>query len=112
MLRYLAGSSASVLDNTIVEKEHLASGVYFYIEFRPIVVIHFQLGSVATELLPDVEKRFFEILQATSSKSLDMRFLQDCIQVRYLSLPKSVLQMVQNTLRALKRINHLRFCLP
>ncbi|KAL9104088.1 MAG: hypothetical protein Q9163_000940 [Psora crenata] len=79
LLRYLAGTSASVLDNTIVEKEQLASAVQYTIEFRPNTVIQFTLGSVATERMKEVEARFFEILRDTASKPLDMNYLQDCI---------------------------------
>ena len=81
LLRYLAGSSASVLDNTIVEKEQLASGVYYYAQYRPITLFQFSISSVATDSLEAVEARFFEILRETALKSLDMKFLQECIQV-------------------------------
>ena len=81
MLRYLAGTSASVLDNIIVEKEQLASGVYYNTEFRPNTVIQFTLSSIATEEMKRVEARFFEILKDTTSKPLDMKYLQDCISV-------------------------------
>lgn len=81
LLRYLAGSSASVLDNTIVEKEQLASGVYFYTQLRPITLVDFTISSVAADSLQEVEARFFEILKETASKALDMKFLQECIQV-------------------------------
>ena len=79
LFRYLAGTSASVLDNTIVEKEQLASGVYYTVEFRPNTVVQFTLSGVATEEMGEVEARFFEILRDTASKQLDMKFLQECI---------------------------------
>lgn len=79
LLTYLAGSSASVLENTLVEKEHLASAVYFSTESRPDTVIQFALSSVATESLARVETRFFEVLKATAEKELDMKYIKDCI---------------------------------
>ncbi|KAL9129924.1 MAG: hypothetical protein Q9217_001772 [Psora testacea] len=81
LLRYLAGTSASVLDNTMVEKEQLVSGVYYTTEFRPNTIIQFALSSVATEEMNEVEARFFEILRDTAAKPLDMKYLQDCISV-------------------------------
>ncbi|KAG8525481.1 uncharacterized protein KY384_009125 [Bacidia gigantensis] len=80
LLQYLSGSPASVLDNTIVEKEQLASGVSWSTEFRPSAVIQFGLSGVATENLKKVETRFFSILTETVSRPLDMDFLRDCIK--------------------------------
>lgn len=79
LLKYLAGSSASVLDNTMVEKEQLASGIYYSTDFRPHAVTTFSLSSVATEKLEQVEARFFEVLKETAAKTLDMEYLKDCI---------------------------------
>jgi Zn-dependent M16 (insulinase) family peptidase len=79
-LLYLAGSPAAVLDNTIVEREHLASGVYFQIDSRPRTEISFSISGVQTEKLDFVEKRFFEVLQDAMSKELDMSFMRDCIE--------------------------------
>ncbi|KAL9605078.1 MAG: hypothetical protein Q9219_000012 [cf. Caloplaca sp. 3 TL-2023] len=79
LLVYLAGSSASVLENTLVEKEQVASAVYYSIEIRPKILIQFALSSVATERLADVEKRFFEVLKETVANPLDMTYLKDCI---------------------------------
>jgi Zn-dependent M16 (insulinase) family peptidase len=83
-LLYLAGSSAALLDNTLVEKEHLTSGVYFSLDSRPRTEISFSLSSVETRKLEQVQKRFFEILKDAMAKDLDMKFMQDCIdrQVR------------------------------
>lgn len=81
MLTYLAGSSVSVLENVMVEKEHLASAVYHSTDTRPDLVIWFTLSSVATEKLADVEKRLFELLKDTASKPLDMSYMKDqCIR--------------------------------
>ncbi|KAJ5747682.1 uncharacterized protein N7511_009378 [Penicillium nucicola] len=78
-LLYLAGSSAALLENIIVEKEQLASAVYYSTEDHPNMEIRFTLTSVATEKLEQVEKRFFEILQDAMSKDLDMKYLKECI---------------------------------
>lgn len=77
---YLAGSSASILDNTLVEKEQLASGVYFSVDSRPRSEIQFSLTSVETDKLKDVERRFFAVLKEAMSKDLDMKFLKECIE--------------------------------
>ena len=79
LLTYLAGSSASVLENTLVEKEQVASAVYFQTESRPDTVIQFTLSSVAAESLAGVEARFFEVLKDTAGKELDMVYIRDCI---------------------------------
>jgi Zn-dependent M16 (insulinase) family peptidase len=83
-LLYLAGSSAALLDNTLVEKEHLTSGVYYNIDSRPRSGIAFTLSSVETDKLEQVQTRFFEVLKDAMTKDLDMNFMQDCIdrQVR------------------------------
>ena len=78
-LLYLAGSSAALLDNILVEKEQLCSGVYFNIDSRPRTEIAFSLSSIETEKLEEVEKRFFEILKSAMRKDLDMSFMKDCI---------------------------------
>jgi len=84
VLLYLAGSSAALLDNVLVETEQVASGVYYQIDSRPKIEIGFSLTSVETGRLTAVEKRFFEVLNDAMSKDLDMGFMQDCIdrQVR------------------------------
>lgn len=79
LLTYLAGSSASVLENVLVEKEHLASAVYFSSDLRPRTVIQFALSSVAADALALAESRFFEILRETADKELDMKYINDCI---------------------------------
>lgn len=78
-LLYLAGSSAAVLDNTLVEKEQLATAVYYTLDSRPRTEIAFSLSSVATKRLEEVEKRFFEVLKDAMDKPLDMKFMKDCI---------------------------------
>ncbi|TVY16263.1 Uncharacterized protein LARI1_G007005 [Lachnellula arida] len=80
LLTYLAGSSVSVLENIMVEKEELASAIYHNWDARPNSVIWFQPSGVATEKLADVEKRLFEILKDVASKPLDMKYMLDCIR--------------------------------
>ncbi|KAF4205969.1 hypothetical protein CNMCM8927_005538 [Aspergillus lentulus] len=78
-LLYLAGSSASLLENILVEKEQLASAVYYATEDHPSVEIRFTLTSVETAKLAQVEKRFFEVLDDAMKKDLDMKYLKECI---------------------------------
>lgn len=80
VLLYLAGSSATVLENILVEKEQVASAVYFATDDRPSIEIRFTLTSVATEKLSQVEKRFFDILHETMERPLDMKYLNECLQ--------------------------------
>ncbi|KAJ5647133.1 hypothetical protein N7490_003505 [Penicillium lividum] len=79
-LLYLAGSSASLLENVIVEKEQIASAVYYATEEHPNIEIRFTMTSVETKKLERVEKRFFEILQEAMEKDLDMKYLKECIE--------------------------------
>lgn len=76
---YLAGSSAGVLENTLVEREQVATAVYYATEDRPRTEIQFTLTSVATESLADVERRFFEILKDAMEKEIDMKYMRECI---------------------------------
>ncbi|KAJ9606108.1 hypothetical protein H2200_009069 [Cladophialophora chaetospira] len=84
VLLYLAGSPAALLDHTLVEKEQLASGIYYQVDSRPRTEIQFSMSSVETVRLEEVEKRFFEVLKEAMEKPLDMDFIKDCIdrQVR------------------------------
>jgi Zn-dependent M16 (insulinase) family peptidase len=79
VLSYLAGSSVSVLVNTLVEKEHLASNIYFGTVDHYDMIIQWTISSVETPKLAEVEKRFFEVLQEHASKPLDMSYLKDCL---------------------------------
>jgi Zn-dependent M16 (insulinase) family peptidase len=88
LLMYLAGSSVSVLVNTLVEKEHLASMVYTWVKGHYDMIIWWTISSVKTAKLADVEKRFFEVLEEHASKPLDLSYLKDCLhrferQTRY-----------------------------
>ncbi|KAF2090489.1 putative zinc metalloprotease [Saccharata proteae CBS 121410] len=79
LLVYLAGSSVSLLENVLVEKEQLASGVLCQTDNRSNLVVWFNLTSVATEKLEEVEKRFFELLKEAVSKPLDLNYMHECI---------------------------------
>lgn len=89
LLVYLAGSSASVLENIMVEKECLASAVYYATEIRPDIVIQFSLSGVATERLAEVEARFFDIIRETAAKELDLVYLKNCIKRERLQVMSS-----------------------
>lgn len=78
-LLYLAGSSASLLENVLVEKEHVCSAVYYSTEEHPKSEIRFTLTSVKTESLEKVKRRFFEVLQSAMEKQLDMQYVKECI---------------------------------
>ncbi|KAF4552369.1 Peptidase M16 inactive domain-containing protein 1 [Elsinoe fawcettii] len=80
VLMYLAESSASVLENKLVEKEHLCSGVYYYSNPRPETTVEFTLSAVKTSKLADVEKRFFDILKEVAGSELDMKYVHDSIK--------------------------------
>lgn len=64
----------------MVEKEQIASAVYYATDYRPDTVITFTLSSVATEKLSDVEKRLFELLEGTAAKALDMDYMLECVR--------------------------------
>lgn len=88
LLTYLCGSSVSVIENTIVEKEELASSVSFWWDTRPNSVIWFQPTGVATEKLAFVEERLISLLKEVASKPLDMGYMRECIsrelrQIKY-----------------------------
>ena len=80
LLTYLAGSSVSVLENIMVEKEELASSIGYWWDSRPNTVIWFQPSGVATEKLAFVEQRLFDILKDVASKPLDMNYMLDCVR--------------------------------
>lgn len=80
LLRYLAGSSASVLELTLVEREQIASGVYYETESRPRIFVQFTLAGVATEKLEQVAARFLELLRETAAKAINLEYMKDCIK--------------------------------
>lgn len=80
LMTYLCGSSVSILENIMVEKEELASSVSYWWDSRPNTIIWLQPTSVATEKLEFVEKRLFELLKEVASKPLDMDYLKECLR--------------------------------
>ncbi|KAK5124011.1 hypothetical protein LTR85_002208 [Meristemomyces frigidus] len=80
LIHYLTGSSISVLENTLVEREQLCSMVASQIEFRTDALISFGLSAVETDKLADVERRFMALLKETANKEFDMPYMQDCIK--------------------------------
>ena len=90
LLRYLAGSPASVLENTLVEKEQLATAVIYDYESRPTTLVSFNLTGVSTVKLEHVEARFLELLSGVAAKPIDLNYMRDCIkaerrQVKFLA---------------------------
>lgn len=80
LLSYLAGSSVSILENIMVEKEELASSIAYWWDARPNCVIWFQPTGVATEKLAHVEQRLFELLKDVASKPINMDYMIDCVK--------------------------------
>lgn len=80
LLTYLCGSSVSILENIMVEKEELASSVSYWWDSRPNSVIWLQPTGVATEKLEFVEKRLIELLKEVASKPIDMEYMRECIR--------------------------------
>ncbi|AEO62585.1 uncharacterized protein THITE_2106927 [Thermothielavioides terrestris NRRL 8126] len=80
IMTYLCGSSVSVIENTMVEKEHLASSVAYWWDSRPNSVIWFQPTGVATEKLAFVEQRLISLLKEVAAKPLDMNYIKECLQ--------------------------------
>lgn len=79
-LTYLCGSSVSLLENVMVEKEELASSISYYLDSRPNSVIWLMPTGVATEQLEFVEKRLFELLKQVVENPLDMDYMLEIIR--------------------------------
>jgi Zn-dependent M16 (insulinase) family peptidase len=79
-MTYLCGSSVSVIENVMVEKEELASSVSWWWDARPNSVIWLQPTGVATEKLAFVEQRLMSLLREVASNPLDMSYVKECIQ--------------------------------
>jgi len=77
---YLCGSSVSVIENIMVEREELASSVLVWYDSRPNSVIWFQPTGVATEKLGFVEERLISLLKEVASTPLDMTYMRECIE--------------------------------
>ena len=80
LLIYLCGSSISVLENTLVEKESLCSMIYYSTDTRPDMAVWFTLSAVETEKLQTVQQRLIDLLKETASKELNMSYMSDCIK--------------------------------
>ncbi|TKA67992.1 hypothetical protein B0A55_08620 [Friedmanniomyces simplex] len=78
LTQYLCGSSISVLENTLVEREQLCSMVYCQTEDRTDSTITFYMSSVETERLAEVEQRFINLLREVAGKPIDMQYMCDC----------------------------------
>ena len=78
---YLAGSPASLLENVIVEKEQLASAVYYSKESRPRSTLELSLSGVESERLGHAEARLFELLDKACQDELDMAYMNECISL-------------------------------
>ena len=79
LFTYLAGSSASLLENVLVEKEQIASAVYYSKESRPRSMLDLSLTGVETEKLAQAESRLFELLNQACQEPLDMVYMNECI---------------------------------
>ncbi|KAM7207549.1 Metalloenzyme, LuxS/M16 peptidase-like protein [Naviculisporaceae sp. PSN 640] len=80
LLTYLCGSSVSIIENIMVEKEELASGVTAWWDARPNSVIWFQPAGVDADKLAFVEQRLITLLKEVASKPLDMAYMSECIK--------------------------------
>ena len=64
----------------MVEKEQVASAVFYETDERPNTVITFTLTSVATDQLEKVHARFIQLLRETAARSLDMDYMLACVR--------------------------------
>ncbi|KAK5188425.1 hypothetical protein LTR92_011518 [Exophiala xenobiotica] len=79
-LLYLSSSPAAVLDHTLVEREQLASNVYYEIVNRPRLEIIFMLTGVKSSRLEEAQTRFFGILNEVMDNPLNMADIKNCIE--------------------------------
>lgn len=79
LLSYLCGTSISVMENTLVEREQLCSAVMYGADVRPRITISFQLAAVETKNLAKVEQRMVQLLKETAAKPFDMSYMHDVI---------------------------------
>ncbi len=80
LLTYLCGSSISVLENTLVEKEQLASSISYWWDARPKTLVWMQPTSVKTEKLAEVEARFCEVLKDVAEKPFNMEYMKEIVK--------------------------------
>ncbi|KAL8288669.1 hypothetical protein RB597_000669 [Gaeumannomyces tritici] len=79
LLTYLCGSSVSILENIMVEREELASSIGTWWDSRPNSVIWFEPTGVATEKLAFVEQRLISLLREVAEKPIDMKYMKECL---------------------------------
>ena len=63
----------------LVEKEQVATAVFYYITPRPNSLIEFILSGVDAARLADVERRFIELVHEAAYNDLDMPYMTDCL---------------------------------
>lgn len=80
LLIYLCESSASVIENTLVEKEQVCSAADYFLDGQPRTIVWFNLHSVKTTKLRKVEQRLIDILASAAADEFDMVYLHDCIK--------------------------------
>ncbi|KJX94947.1 zinc metalloprotease like protein [Zymoseptoria brevis] len=80
LLAYLCGGPISVLENTLVERENLCSGIYYEMETRPDVAIWFDMTAIETPKLREVYERLIALFKEIVTKSLDMTYMHDCLK--------------------------------
>ena len=65
----------------IVEKEQIASAVYYSKESRPRSTLELSLSGVETEKLAKAEARLFELLNQACHDKMDMVYMNECISL-------------------------------
>ncbi len=80
ILSYLCGSSASILENVLVEKEELASAIMYEKDDRPDTLIWLLPSGVATDKLAHVEQRLISLIRQTLDEPLDMSYMRDSLR--------------------------------
>jgi Zn-dependent M16 (insulinase) family peptidase len=80
LLNYLCGGPISILENTLVEREQICSGIYYELETRPDTAIWFDLTAVETGRLKEAYERLVSLMKETVSKPLDMAYMHDCLK--------------------------------
>ncbi len=86
ILSYLCGSSASILENVLVEKEELASAIMYEKDDRPDTLIWLLPSGVATDKLAHVEQRLISLIRQTLDEPLDMSYMRDSLRREKMSL--------------------------
>ncbi|KKA26608.1 hypothetical protein TD95_003425 [Thielaviopsis punctulata] len=93
---YLCGSSASIMENLLVEKEQLTSSCDMWCEERLQSVIGFRASGVASDKLEETEERILEVLNEVVEKPLDMEYLHSRLRYEKRSLIYSTEEIVDS----------------